>query len=817
MANDIKRLNYFTGQFLEAVDFSDEQSYHIDMRRRLNASFRGPGILDGGFKVTVVKDRATTTDPAIITVGAGIGVNNKGEELLILPKSELEKKISQDNLNTFKNQTIAIYLCYHEEPSDNKAVNQEVTSGYTRWTEKPDIILQLETDSAPTDSIRLENITVDNEGIISSLDEPVRQLASLWVDGKVGIGTKSPQLQLHVEGGSEMHSGGIGGGVSFSDRGKDFVISPTAGERWVWFAQSGTARLWSGSDKLSITADGHVGIGTATPAFPLSIRAAGTGEQLLGFEDPNGKTKWNFNLLLGGNYSGLYFCETGIANDRLFLQNGGNIGIGTLTPTAKLEVNGTLKVSGNGHIEVLGQANVNDAAIILGRSSGDPGSLFIVPKLGTGGYNSLSQEGDFGLFWRANSKQDAGNLVIGPWNDTTAGIKITASGNVGIGTATPEQMLSVGSGLNVDHTNTNVGTLHPGITFGLSSGEGISSNRNGTVNQYGLDFYTNSAVRLSITNAGDVSIAGKVGIGTATPEQMLSVGSGLNVDHTNTNVGTLHPGITFGLSSGEGISSNRNGTVNQYGLDFYTNSAVRLSITNAGDVSIAGKVGIGTATPEQMLSVQSGLNVDQGDYNAGGIQPGISFGSGSGVGIASWRRLEDPHDRGSIGSLNFYTGGAVRLTIYDSGEITIGGTINGKKMDLAENYYSDAELEPGDVVSFDPSEDRIVLSSQPVEHFVCGVISTAPGFVLNSDSAGQSGKWYPVALAGRVPCKVTDENGPIRRGDLLTSSSSPGYAMKAQPILVNGEYIFSAGTVIGKSLGNFESGQGSVDIFVCLR
>ena len=737
MANDIKRLNYFTGQFLEAVDFSDEQSYHIDMRRRLNASFRGPGILDGGFKVTVVKDRATTTDPAIITVGAGIGVNNKGEELLILPKSELEKKISQDNLNTFKNQTIAIYLCYHEEPSDNKAVNQEVTSGYTRWTEKPDIILQLETDSAPTDSIRLENITVDNEGIISSLDEPVRQLASLWVDGKVGIGTKSPQLQLHVEGGSEMHSGGIGGGVSFSDRGKDFVISPTAGERWVWFAQSGTARLWSGSDKLSITADGHVGIGTATPAFPLSIRAAGTGEQLLGFEDPNGKTKWNFNLLLGGNYSGLYFCETGIANDRLFLQNGGNIGIGTLTPTAKLEVNGTLKVSGNGHIEVLGQANVNDAAIILGRSSGDPGSLFIVPKLGTGGYNSLSQEGDFGLFWRANSKQDAGNLVIGPWNDTTAGIKITASGNVGIG--------------------------------------------------------------------------------TATPEQMLSVGSGLNVDHTNTNAGTLHPGITFGLSSGEGISSNRNGTVNQYGLDFYTNSAVRLSITNAGDVSIAGKVGIGTATPEQMLSVQSGLNVDQGDYNAGGIQPGISFGSGSGVGIASWRRLEDPHDRGSIGSLNFYTGGAVRLTIYDSGEITIGGTINGKKMDLAENYYSDAELEPGDVVSFDPSEDRIVLSSQPVEHFVCGVISTAPGFVLNSDSAGQSGKWYPVALAGRVPCKVTDENGPIRRGDLLTSSSSPGYAMKAQPILVNGEYIFSAGTVIGKSLGNFESGQGSVDIFVCLR
>ncbi|MFF0204384.1 hypothetical protein [Streptomyces sp. NPDC005017] len=62
----------------------------------------------------------------------------------------------------------------------------------------------------------------------------------------------SPRAALHVDG-AGLHSGGGGGGYSFADRGLgDFVEQPTAGERWIWYAFAGAARLWSGEDRLSI-------------------------------------------------------------------------------------------------------------------------------------------------------------------------------------------------------------------------------------------------------------------------------------------------------------------------------------------------------------------------------------------------------------------------------------------------------------------------------------------------------------------------------------------------------------------------------------
>lgn len=75
---------------------------------------------------------------------------------------------------------------------------------------------------------------------------------SVHPNGNVGINTNAPQRTLHVEGG-EIHSGGGASGFSFSDRSKPaFQNVPQNGERWVWYAQDGKARLWSGKDVLTV-------------------------------------------------------------------------------------------------------------------------------------------------------------------------------------------------------------------------------------------------------------------------------------------------------------------------------------------------------------------------------------------------------------------------------------------------------------------------------------------------------------------------------------------------------------------------------------
>lgn len=89
--------------------------------------------------------------------------------------------------------------------------------------------------------------------------------------GNVGVNTLQPFRRLHVEA-SEVHSGGAGAGFSFGNREDGAVENPANGERWVWYATGRIARLWSGGDKLYVTAAGNVGVATAAPAERLDVR-----------------------------------------------------------------------------------------------------------------------------------------------------------------------------------------------------------------------------------------------------------------------------------------------------------------------------------------------------------------------------------------------------------------------------------------------------------------------------------------------------------------------------------------------------------------
>ncbi|KKS95724.1 MAG: hypothetical protein UV73_C0014G0001, partial [Candidatus Gottesmanbacteria bacterium GW2011_GWA2_43_14] len=119
--------------------------------------------------------------------------------------------------------------------------------------------------------------------------------------------------------------------------------------------------------------------------------------------------------------------------------------------------------------------------------------------------------------------------------------------------------------------------------------------------------------------------------------------------------------------------------------------------------------------------------------------------------------------------------------------------------DLAEIYSTnDTTISPADVVSLDPSLKAGVLKTQTAyDQQAIGVVSTRPAKVIGSiENEGKTG--IPVALSGRVPVKVTTENGPINPGDLLTSSAVPGFAMKMN----------RAGPVIGMAMAQFDPQNG---------
>ncbi|MFI9405840.1 hypothetical protein [Nocardia sp. NPDC052316] len=152
------------------------------------------------------------------------------------------------------------------------------------------------------------------------------------------------------------------------------------------------------------------------------------------------------------------------------------------------------------------------------------------------------------------------------------------------------------------------------------------------------------------------------------------------------------------------------------------------------------------------------------------------------------------------------------------GDVTVTGTVTATDLilaggDCAEDFDAAAgDLAPGSVLVIDPA-GGLRQSDQPYDRRVAGVVSGAgslrPGIVL--DRAGAAGERVTVALNGKTFCMVDAEHAPIEVGDLLTTSATPGCAMKA----VDPQRSF--GAVIGKALQECPAGRGLIPILVALH
>ena len=220
-------------------------------------------------------------------------------------------------------------------------------------------------------------------------------------------------------------------------------------------------------------------------------------------------------------------------------------------------------------------------------------------------------------------------------------------------------------------------------------------------------------------------------------------------------------------------------------LEFYTPGNIKF-LTATGN-STATNVFYGTSDFSSSGATLKSVSLSAGAYNTDGYITG------------QWHLNASSLFDTSLGTL--------KSTSITTGADSTGGTIQGtwtlvgsSKLqatyaDIAEYYEGDKEYEPGTVLVFG-GDKEVTTTNAMNDTRSAGVVTTNPAYIMNE---GQTGIRVCIALAGRVPCKVV---GRVKKGDLLTTSSTPGFAVKAtDPKL---------GSIIGKALEDKDNGEAGV-------
>jgi hypothetical protein len=264
---------------------------------------------------------------------------------------------------------------------------------------------------------------------------------------------------------------------------------------------------------------------------------------------------------------------------------------------------------------------------------------------------------------------------------------------------------------------------------------------------------------------------------------------------------------------GEHLESENNFYINRY------TSNHLLMAEGGGNVSIG------------LPDTESKLNIRSTDYMQ------LKLGN-NGAGGANWRIGVSNNNWDSGGGKLVFTptnkSADAALVMTAAGNIGIGLTtpssllhVNGRTKtkileitggsDLAEGFdISDSEiLLPGTVVSIDPENaGKLRISSSQYDKTVAGIISGAgnvnTGMLMGQENSIADGR-HPVALTGRVYCRVDAGYGAIKPGDLLTTSDTPGVAMKVS------DHENAAGSIIGKAMTSLDEGEGLVLVLVSLQ
>jgi len=248
---------------------------------------------------------------------------------------------------------------------------------------------------------------------------------------------------------------------------------------------------------------------------------------------------------------------------------------------------------------------------------------------------------------------------------------------------------------------------------------------------------------------------------------------------------------------------------------------------NSGLGDVVGKppipIGVwGTANAANGYALYGTSTSGTGMFGSGGFAGVIGIGGGTGgrfesTGSSSTALLANNAGLAGGNIAIFQSGDTNKVRINRAGRGFFNGGTQTGGADMAEAFEVENEISaysPGDVLVISTKSDRRVEKCrEPYSTLVIGVYATRPGVLLTErDIEASLDDTIPVGVVGVVPTKVSGENGPIGRGDLLVASGTPGHAMKgtARDRML--------GAIIGKALENFDgNGTGLIKVMVNVK
>ena len=247
------------------------------------------------------------------------------------------------------------------------------------------------------------------------------------------------------------------------------------------------------------------------------------------------------------------------------------------------------------------------------------------------------------------------------------------------------------------------------------------------------------------------------------------------------------------------VSALQVGTVARFNQDVH----IRGGINTGGNSLFSGDLSITAATSS--LTATSTVGFSHRAYFHSSSTDGYNFIFDTTNALAS----------SSLPIFSVRNAGTPLLSLHANGNLRLDGNIYasstvigtpGSPGDLAEQVDVDPNevIEPGDVLCVDPeAHDRYRKCRGQNAQDVAGVVSTNATIITGF---GKTNTTAIMALVGRVPIKVTLENGPINRGDLLITASTTGYAMKYDPSKDTGSANIS---IIGLALDSYTENSSS--------